>query len=273
MLIHEFHAFGSEAHPFDTDLPLCLMAHGVEIPFTQGQRGGIATATVAAGKKTIEFPAAEEAILRLIAQSLAERIEENRRAFFGGFHATSDGDSFRPSLLYRPFGADDSPSCSLTSFRKPPTLIEEVVDFVEGIRMGGVNPYIEKARSVKATQKFTVTFFNEETGETKVVAVDPAQIPYGRTGLDGSLLDIALGAGIEMDHACGGVCACATCHVHVKEGLPTCSEATDDEMDQLDAARDVTLESRLSCQCVPDGTQNLLVEIPSWNTNFVKEGH
>jgi ferredoxin, 2Fe-2S len=139
--------------------------------------------------------------------------------------------------------------------------------------MGGVNPYIEKAKVVKASKKFTVTFVVEETGETKVVEVDPAQIPYGRTGQEGSLLDIGLAAGIEIDHSCGGVCARATCHVHVKEGLESCSEATDDEMDQLDAARDVRLESRLSCQCVPNGTKNLVVSVPAWNTNLTREGH
>ncbi len=139
--------------------------------------------------------------------------------------------------------------------------------------MGGVNPYIEKPPVKKPTKRFTVTFQLEETGETKVVEVDPAQIPFGRTGQEGSLLDIALGAGLDVDHSCGGVCACATCHVHVKEGLDTCSEATDDELDQLDSARDVQLESRLSCQCVPNGTKNLMVVVPAWNTNLTKEGH
>jgi 2Fe-2S ferredoxin len=137
--------------------------------------------------------------------------------------------------------------------------------------MGGVNPYIEKPTAVKPTKKFTVTYRFEETGETKVVDVDPARIPYSRTGQEGSLLDIALGNGLEIDHSCGGVCGCATCHVHVKEGLESCSKATEDELDQLDEARDVQLESRLSCQCIPDGTKNLLVVIPFWNINLVKE--
>ena len=79
--------------------------------------------------------------------------------------------------------------------------------------------------------------------------------------------------GIDVEHACGGVCACSTCHVVVKEGLDTCNEATDDELDQLDEAPAITLQSRLSCQCVPDGSTNLVVEIPEWNKNLVKEGH
>ena len=137
--------------------------------------------------------------------------------------------------------------------------------------MGGVNPYITKVKSKKPTRKFTVTLLDEGNGKEKIFEVDPAKLPFGRTGLEGSLLDIAFGAGIEIDHACGGVAACATCHVHVREGLESCTEATDDELDQLDSAREITLESRLSCQCVPDGTEDLLVVIPAWNKNLAKE--
>jgi ferredoxin, 2Fe-2S len=139
--------------------------------------------------------------------------------------------------------------------------------------MGGVNPYIDPAKTVKATKPFRVTFHIEETGERRIFEAKPADIPYGRTGLEGSLLDLAEGAGLEIDHACGGVCACATCHVKVSEGLKSCNPATEDEEDQLDSARDVDTESRLSCQCVPDGSCDVVVTIPAWNKNFVKEGH
>jgi 2Fe-2S ferredoxin len=139
--------------------------------------------------------------------------------------------------------------------------------------MAGVNPYIAKVTAEKPTRPFKVTFLVEETGETKEFTVDPGQIPYGRIGLEGSLLDLASGAGIEIDHSCGGVCACATCHVHVVEGLSTCPPATDDEEDMLDTARDVRSESRLSCQCVPNGTQDLVVRVPKWNKNLAREDH
>jgi ferredoxin, 2Fe-2S len=141
--------------------------------------------------------------------------------------------------------------------------------------MGGVNPYIDKPDFEKPKNKFKVTILAEEGGKRKelmTIEVDPEKIPYGRTGLDGSVLDIAFGAGVEIDHACGGVCACATCHVYVEKGLESCSEATDDELDQLDTAPSLTTESRLSCQCVPNGTQDLVVVIPGWNKNYVKEG-
>ena len=139
--------------------------------------------------------------------------------------------------------------------------------------MGGVNPYISKFEPPRPDRPFTVTFIIEETGETKVFRADPAGIPYGRTGLDGSLLDLAEGAGLDIEHACGGVCACATCHVYVTQGLSTCHPATADEEDQLDTARALTTDSRLSCQCVPNGTADLTVVVPAWNKNLVKEGH
>jgi ferredoxin, 2Fe-2S len=139
--------------------------------------------------------------------------------------------------------------------------------------MGGVNPYIVKPELKKPTKPFRITFHVEETGEKQVFQVKPAEIPYGHTGLEGSILDIAYGAGIDIDHSCGGVCACATCHVKVREGLGSCTKATEDEEDMLDTARDVDMDSRLSCQTVPDGTQDLVVVIPRWNKNEVKEGH
>ncbi len=137
--------------------------------------------------------------------------------------------------------------------------------------MGGSNPYIEQSETAIAKNTFTVTF---KTPDGVVeVKVDPDQIPFGETGLPGSILDIALGQGIDLEHACGGVCACSTCHVVVKEGLDTCNEPTDDENDQLDEAPGLTLQSRLGCQCVPNGEKNLTVEIPEWNKNLVKESH
>lgn len=139
--------------------------------------------------------------------------------------------------------------------------------------MAGVNPYITKAEVKLPTKRYRIRFHILETGEEKTVEVDPAKLPYDRTGQKGSVLEIALGNGIEIDHSCGGVCACSTCHVIVSKGLESCSEATDDENDMIEEAPGLTTESRLACQCVPDGTMDLVVEIPKWNRNNVKEGH
>jgi len=138
--------------------------------------------------------------------------------------------------------------------------------------MGGTNPYIEKADYKLAQEVYTVTFIAPDGMVTRV-EVDPAKIPYGPTGLPGSLLDVAMGSGVALEHVCGGVCACSTCHVIVKQGLESCNEGTDDEFDQLEEAPITTLQSRLGCQCVPNGTKNIVVEIPAVNKNLVKEGH
>jgi 2Fe-2S ferredoxin len=139
--------------------------------------------------------------------------------------------------------------------------------------MAGVNPYIVKPDAKRPTRPFAVTFVEEETGDERRVEVDPATFPHGHIGQDFSILDIATEAGVDIEHSCGGVCACSTCHVKVRQGLESSSQATDDELDMVDTARDVDLDSRLSCQCVPNGSQDLIVLIPKWNKNQVKEGH
>ena len=133
--------------------------------------------------------------------------------------------------------------------------------------MGGSNPYIDEVKYKTATKKYKVTFL--PSGKT--VEVDPAQFPYGHNGIPGSILDISEGFKMGLDHACGGVCACSTCHVIVQQGMETCNEATDAELDQLDEAPGITPKSRLGCQCVPDGTTDITVEIPEWNKNYAKE--
>lgn len=138
--------------------------------------------------------------------------------------------------------------------------------------MSGVNPYIQKPQASKATVPFKVTFIDEATGESKVVEVDPTNLD-GHLGLEGSVLDIADTHGIAINHTCGGVCACSTCHVHIQKGGASCPKATEDEEDRIDEAPDVSPDSRLSCQCVPNGSQELIVLIPKWNRNQVKEGH
>src|SRR6267378_1810708 len=121
--------------------------------------------------------------------------------------------------------------------------------------MGGSNPYIEEVKYKPATKKFKVTFL--PSGKT--IEVDPEKIPYGHNGLPGSILDISEGIKAGLDHACGGVCACSTCHVIVREGLESCNEATDAELDELDEAPGITPKSRLGCQTVPDGTTDIAI--------------
>ena len=133
--------------------------------------------------------------------------------------------------------------------------------------MCGKNPYLADADTRLPTRKYRITFQPMD----RTVEVDPADLPYGHHGLPGSILDIAIKHGIDIDHACGGVCACSTCHVIVTEGLDACNDPTDDEEDQLDNAYDLSPDSRLACRCVPDGTSDIVVEVPEWNRNLARE--
>ncbi|MBL8751714.1 MAG: 2Fe-2S iron-sulfur cluster binding domain-containing protein [Planctomycetes bacterium] len=96
-----------------------------------------------------------------------------------------------------------------------------------------------------------------------------------RLSLGESILDAAMAQGLALDHACGGVCACSTCHVKITAGRQCFSEPSEDELDQLDEARDVSLDSRLGCQAklerLPPGG-SIEITIPNWNVNAVREG-
>jgi 2Fe-2S ferredoxin len=63
-----------------------------------------------------------------------------------------------------------------------------------------------------------------------------------------SILDVANNHNIPLQHACGGFCACTTCHVHVKSGMENLTEMEDDEEERLDRATGLVLQSRLGCQ-------------------------
>ncbi|MDN7124429.1 ISC system 2Fe-2S type ferredoxin [Pseudidiomarina terrestris] len=87
-----------------------------------------------------------------------------------------------------------------------------------------------------------------------------------------TVLDVALRNGIGIEHACEKVCACTTCHVYVREGYDSLAEINDDEDDMLDKAWGLDPDSRLSCQARLNG-EDLVVEIPKYTVNMVKENH
>lgn len=70
-----------------------------------------------------------------------------------------------------------------------------------------------------------------------------ATVPLGT-----SLLAASKSVHAPEGDACGGVCACSTCHVYVTQGRELLSEAEEEEEDILDKAFDVQMESRLGCQ-------------------------
>jgi 2Fe-2S ferredoxin len=86
-----------------------------------------------------------------------------------------------------------------------------------------------------------------------------------------SILELALEHNINIEHACGGVCACSTCHVHIEQGAKELSESTEAEEDRVEEAPGLQRNSRLSCQCDIKGNGPIVVRVPAWNRNAVKE--
>jgi 2Fe-2S ferredoxin len=108
--------------------------------------------------------------------------------------------------------------------------------------------------------------------EGKTVEFELGKMPYKDHGKAESLLDVALNHHVFLDHACGGNCACTTCHVQVIKGADLLSEMDDEEADRLDLAADLQLNSRLGCQCVITKPGEIVVNVPEWNRNYVSEG-
>ncbi|GAP87564.2 putative 2Fe-2S iron-sulfur cluster binding domain-containing protein [Rosellinia necatrix] len=86
-----------------------------------------------------------------------------------------------------------------------------------------------------------------------------------------NLLDIAQANDLEMEGACGGSCACSTCHVIVvgEDYYDKMPEPEDDENDMLDLAFGLTETSRLGCQvAMTKELDGLRVKLPSMTRNL-----
>ena len=106
-------------------------------------------------------------------------------------------------------------------------------------------------------------------------------LPHVELCPDGAVLDAAPGTticdallnnDIEIEHACEKSCACTTCHVVIREGFGSLGDAEELEEDLLDKAWGLEPNSRLSCQALV-GQVPLVIEIPKYTINMVKEGH
>lgn len=67
---------------------------------------------------------------------------------------------------------------------------------------------------------------------------------------DQSVLDVALRAGIEIDHTCGGHGTCGTCLVRVVEGLEKLAPRNEIELEMAED-RGFQADERLACQTCP----------------------
>ncbi|MFM6952523.1 MAG: 2Fe-2S iron-sulfur cluster-binding protein [Bacteroidota bacterium] len=77
-----------------------------------------------------------------------------------------------------------------------------------------------------------------------------------------SILEVALDNDIHLNHNCGGVCGCSTCHVYVERGEDLLPDMSDREEEYVDRARNPKYNSRLACQCKLSEDGDLVVTIP-----------
>jgi len=124
--------------------------------------------------------------------------------------------------------------------------------------MAAANPYIEEVKYKPATKKYKITFLPSG----KSIEVDrrnslrPQRLPQHSRHLRRHQG--------RPDHACGGVCACSTCHVIVQQGLESCNEATDAELDELDEAPGITRSRASAAKPFPTAPRTSSLN-PEWN--------
>ena len=97
--------------------------------------------------------------------------------------------------------------------------------------------------------------FIEENGEEQVIQAQPGK----------SLMENAVENGVRGIAAdCGGVCACATCRVYVREDWRArTGEPSEMEQSMIEYAEDTSPRVRLSCQIeVTTDLDGLVVDLP-----------
>jgi 2Fe-2S ferredoxin len=75
--------------------------------------------------------------------------------------------------------------------------------------------------------------------ESLKLSLDEGEILLGRLLQDG----------VDIAHDCGGVLACSSCRVVVREGIERLDTASEDELDMLDRAGVAEPGARRSCGC------------------------
>lgn len=85
--------------------------------------------------------------------------------------------------------------------------------------------------------------FTFEDEKIKPVTVENAEAGF-------SILEVAEDNDVHLNHNCGEVCACSTCHCYVLKGDQHLEEISDKEEDFIDRAINPTIESRLGCQAI-----------------------
>jgi ferredoxin, 2Fe-2S len=65
-----------------------------------------------------------------------------------------------------------------------------------------------------------------------------------------TVLEVALNNKIDIDHDCGGICSCSTCHVYVTKGNEYIESKSRKEQHYVERLKNKKANSRLGCQCL-----------------------
>ena len=98
---------------------------------------------------------------------------------------------------------------------------------------------------------------------TKIVFIQPDGIEYLVEADNGdSIMTAAINNDVPgIDGDCGGNCACATCHVYIRQSINNIAD--EEERTMLGIADNATSDSRLGCQIsVSDDLDGLRVYLP-----------
>jgi 2Fe-2S ferredoxin len=93
-------------------------------------------------------------------------------------------------------------------------------------------------------------------------------LPFGITvnaAKGKSLLDLAFENDIVIEHNCGGLCACTSCRILIKDGMNLLIQKSEEEKRLLTEAGFAEEENRLSCCCKiirEFRGQKIIAEIP-----------
>ncbi len=89
---------------------------------------------------------------------------------------------------------------------------------------------------------FTIRFFLEhrESGEAVIRKAKAGQ----------TVLEVALNNKIDINHDCGGICSCSTCHIYVTKGNHHIEGKSRKEQHYIERLKNKNENSRLSCQCL-----------------------
>ncbi|MGK2863870.1 MAG: 2Fe-2S iron-sulfur cluster-binding protein [Chitinophagaceae bacterium] len=76
-----------------------------------------------------------------------------------------------------------------------------------------------------------------------------------------SLLELALKHGIVLNHKCGGICSCTTCHIYIEHGTENLEPKSNREADYLGRVINSRKNSRLACQSLLKDISKGIVEV------------